>query len=67
MRVTPDRLDGLRIVFPQSHEQRLFPEAPDVVTAVFFNSAQDAEILTSPVENSGSGPPDRLDPVVVTK
>ena len=41
--------DGLDVVVPQGHEQRLFAEAPDFMAAVFFRRAEDSEIFSDMV------------------
>ena len=45
MRCTPGRFDGIHVVVAQRHEEHLFAEAPDFVTAVFFRRAEDSEVL----------------------
>ena len=59
------RPDGLRVVVPQGHEQRLFAEPPDFMAAISFRRAQNSEILSDVVEDPRGCPPDRLHPVVV--
>ena len=61
----PGRLNGIHVVFPQGHEQRLLAEAADFMPAVFFRGAQDSEILADVIEDFGCGAPNGLDPVIV--
>ena len=59
------RANGLGVVIPQGHEQRLLAEAPDIVPAVALLRAENAEVLVEAAEDAGGGAPDRLGPIVV--
>ena len=45
MRFDARGLDRVGVVVAQRHEQHLFAEAPNIVTAVFFRCAQDCEVF----------------------
>ena len=65
MRFDSGGFDGIHVVVPQGHEQRLFAEPPDFMAAIFFRGAQDSEILSEVVENLRRRSANRLHPVIV--